>query len=43
LIITPHICGPSLPEDMVECFKENFRRYLKKEPLLGRIDFEKGF
>lgn len=43
LIITPHICGPSLPEDMVECFKENFRRYLRKEPLLGRIDFEKGF
>jgi phosphoglycerate dehydrogenase-like enzyme len=43
LIITPHICGPSLPEDMVECFKENFRRYLRREPLLGRIDFEKGF
>jgi phosphoglycerate dehydrogenase-like enzyme len=43
LIITPHICGPSLPEDMVECFKENFRRYLSKEPLLGCIDFEKGF
>lgn len=43
LILSPHISGPSLPEDMVEVFKENFRRYVNKEPLLGQIHFERGF
>jgi len=43
LILTPHISGPSLPEDMVEIFKENLRRFLAKEPLIGLIDFSRGF
>jgi len=43
LIVTSHISGPSLPGDMVEIFKENFRRFLSKEPLIGRIDFSRGF
>ena len=43
LIVTSHISGPSLPGDMVEIFKENFRRFLKKEPLMGLIDFSRGF
>jgi len=43
LIVTAHISGPSLPEDMVEIFKENFRRFLRKEPLIGLIDFSRGF
>ena len=43
LIVTAHISGPSLPMDMVEIFKENFRRFLRKEPLLGLIDFSRGF
>ncbi len=43
LIVTSHISGPSLPADMVEIFKENFRRFLKKEPLIGLIDFSRGF
>ena len=43
LILSPHLSGPSLPEDMVEVFKENFGRYLRGEPLLGRLDFERGF
>jgi glyoxylate/hydroxypyruvate reductase A len=43
LILSPHISGPSLPEDMVEVFRENFRRYVNKEPLLGQVDFERGF
>jgi hypothetical protein len=28
---------------MVEVFRENFRRYVNKEPLLGQVDFERGF
>ena len=43
LVVTSHISGPSLPEDMVEIFKENFRRFLRKEPLNGLIDFSRGF
>jgi glyoxylate/hydroxypyruvate reductase A len=43
LIVTAHISGPSLPADMVEIFKENFRRFLRKEPLIGLIDFSRGF
>ena len=43
LIVTSHISGPSLPEDMVEIFRENFRRFLRKEPLIGLIDFSRGF
>ena len=43
LIISPHISGPSVREDMAEFFKENFRRYLRKEPLVGLVDFERGF
>jgi glyoxylate/hydroxypyruvate reductase A len=43
LILSPHISGPGLPEDMVEVFKENFKRYLGGKPLLGLIDFERGF
>jgi phosphoglycerate dehydrogenase-like enzyme len=43
LIMSAHISGPNLPEEMVEIFKENFRRYLKKEPLIGLINFERGF
>jgi phosphoglycerate dehydrogenase-like enzyme len=43
LILSAHISGPNLPEEMVEIFKENFQRYLKKEPLKGLIHFERGF
>jgi phosphoglycerate dehydrogenase-like enzyme len=43
LIFSAHISGPSLPEEMVEIFRENFQRFLKKEPLMGLINFERGF
>jgi glyoxylate/hydroxypyruvate reductase A len=43
LIMSAHISGPSLPEDMVGIFKENFHRYLNEEPLHGLINFERGF
>lgn len=43
LIITPHISGIGLPEDMVAFFKENYQRYIKEEPLLGVVDLKRGF
>ena len=42
-IISPHNFGPSMREDMIEFFKENFRRYLWQEPLVGLVDFERGY
>lgn len=43
LIITPHISGIGLPEDMVAFFRDNFQRYIKTEPLLGVVDLKRGF
>lgn len=43
LIITPHISGIGLPEDMVAFFVENLQRYIKEEPLLGVVDLKRGF
>jgi phosphoglycerate dehydrogenase-like enzyme len=43
LILSAHISGPSLPEDMVEFFKENFQRHLRRKSLLGLVDFKRGF
>ena len=43
LIISPHISGPSMREDMIEFFKENFGRYLRQEPLVGLVDFERVY
>ena len=43
MIVTSYISGPSLPEDMGEIFKENFRKFLSNEPLIGLIDFSRGF
>ena len=43
LILSAHISGPNLPEEIVEVSKENFQRYVRKEPLIGLINFERGF
>ena len=41
--ITSHTAAPSFPADIVGVFVENYRRYVKGEPLLYRVDFEKGY
>lgn len=43
VIITPHISGPSIPEDMVDFFVGNFDRFRKGERLKGCVDVERGF
>lgn len=40
--ITPHVSGPSLPEDVVEAFMANYRRYAAGEPLVGVVDRNRG-
>lgn len=42
-IVTPHVGGPSLPEDITRCFLENFGRYQRGEPLLGLVDRRRGY
>lgn len=42
-IVTPHIGGPSLPQDITKCFVTNFNLYYAGRPLLGLIDREKGY
>jgi len=41
--ITPHISGPSLPEDVVKIFLENLKRFEMKKRLKGVVDFKKGY
>ena len=41
--ITSHTAAPSFPADIVGVFVENYRRYVNGEPLLYRVDFERGY
>ena len=43
LTLTAHVAGPTLPEDMLGVFVENYRRLRAGEPLLYRVDFERGY
>jgi phosphoglycerate dehydrogenase-like enzyme len=45
VILTPHMSGISANyfERMVDLFCDNLRRYLAGEPLLSRVDKEKGY
>ena len=41
--ITPHIAATSFPHDVVEIFVENYTRFINRDALLHRIDFERGY
>ena len=41
--ITSHTAAPSFPADIVGVFVENYRRFARGEPLLYRVDFERGY
>jgi phosphoglycerate dehydrogenase-like enzyme len=43
VIITPHISGPSIPEDIMKVFLDNLRRFEEKKELKGVVNLEKGF
>ncbi len=43
LIITPHIAGPSIPEDIAPIFLENLKRFEEGKPLRGVVDRKRGF
>jgi len=45
VIITPHVSGfsPTNPERIFNIFAENLKRYLRNEPLVNTVDFERGY
>jgi phosphoglycerate dehydrogenase-like enzyme len=43
VVVTPHISGPSVPEEIAPTFNENLRRFLTGRPLRGRVDIRRGY
>ena len=43
VVVTPHNSAISFPEDVVAIFTENYRRFLRHDPLLHVVDFESGY
>ena len=43
VIITPHISGINIPEEICEEFIENYKRWVKGKPLIGLVDRNKGY
>lgn len=43
LLLTFHTSAPSLPEDILRIFRENYLRYLRGEELKYKVDFERGY
>jgi phosphoglycerate dehydrogenase-like enzyme len=43
LRITSHTAALSFPEDIAPVFVDNYRRLVRGEPLLHRVDFERGY
>lgn len=43
VIITPHVAGPIVPEDVVGMFIDNFRRYQAGESLHREVDLRRGY
>lgn len=43
VVITPHIAGPSIPEEIAPIFNENLRRYLSGKKLRYVVDRTRGY
>lgn len=43
VFISAHTAAPSFPADIVGVFADNYRRYVRNEPLRYRVDFERGY
>ncbi|MEW6375732.1 MAG: D-2-hydroxyacid dehydrogenase, partial [Thermodesulfobacteriota bacterium] len=43
VIITPHISGINIPEEICKEFVKNYERWVRGEPLTGIVDREKGY
>ena len=43
VIITPHVSGINLPEEICEEFVQNYEKWVRGEPLTNLVDREKGY
>jgi phosphoglycerate dehydrogenase-like enzyme len=43
VIITPHVSGINIPEEICEEFVRNYDRWARGEPLIGLVDRQKGY
>jgi phosphoglycerate dehydrogenase-like enzyme len=43
VIITPHVSGINIPEEICEEFVRNYRRWIKGKTLVGLVDRNKGY
>ena len=43
VIITPHVSGINLPEEISEEFIRNYKRWMKGRPLIGLVDRMRGY
>ena len=43
VIITPHVSGINIPEEICEEFVRNYRRWVKGETLVGLVNRDKGY
>jgi glyoxylate/hydroxypyruvate reductase A len=43
VVITPHVSGVNIPEEISEGFIQNYHRWIKGEPMIGLIDRNKGY
>ena len=43
VVVTPHISGPSVPDEIAPIFNENLKRFLAGRVLRGRVDIRRGY
>ena len=43
VLITSHTAALSAPEDIAPVFVDNYRRFVRGEPLKYRVDFDRGY
>lgn len=43
VIITPHVSGINIPEEICEGFARNYERWIRGEPLIGLVDRRKAY
>jgi glyoxylate/hydroxypyruvate reductase A len=43
VILTPHVSGISMPQEISEEFIRNYERWVRGEPLIGLVDRNKGY
>jgi glyoxylate/hydroxypyruvate reductase A len=43
VVVTPHISGPNVPEEIAPVFNDNLERFLRGRALRGRVDLRRGY